>query len=305
MNEITAPRSIEQVTAEISGIMEQTRRYVLYQVIEVGRRLAEARTMLPHGQWGTWLKESVRFSQSTAGNMIRIFEEYGAAQMCLFGVEANSQTLGNLSYTKALALLALPGEEREEFAVAVGAESLSTRKLEAEVARWKAERDELAGDVERLEGICIDKEKNLGAVKKDLAKTSMAAKKVERELAAAKETLNEMEARIKALNELAEEPPEPDEHLAEMLRDSDRDRLAALDRVAKLEKQLAAASNQAVNAFRLHFDAAQRSVNEMTVCLAKLDDDEMRGKLASALRALCEATLEAIRGGKDGRNETD
>ena len=36
--------------------------------------------MLDHGQWGPWLREEVDFSQSSANNFMRIFEEYGRSR---------------------------------------------------------------------------------------------------------------------------------------------------------------------------------------------------------------------------------
>lgn len=90
---------------------------------------------------GQWLKEEVEFSQSSAQNFMRIFEEYGAKQVSLFG-DAESQTLGNLPYTHALKLLALPAEEREEFAQEHHVEDISSRELE----KLLRERDEAQAD---------------------------------------------------------------------------------------------------------------------------------------------------------------
>lgn len=133
-NIVTVPlhqqRDIATVTAEIRMISQQTVQYVVRSVVEIGRRLVEAKSMLPHGQWGTWLREEVGYSQSTAQNYMKIFEEYSADQLTLDGAVANSQTLGNLSYTKALKLLALPAEEREEFVQTHDVEDMSTRALE-------------------------------------------------------------------------------------------------------------------------------------------------------------------------------
>ena len=70
--------------------------------------------MIEHGRWGNWLKETVNYSQSTANNLMRVFDEYGSNQISLFG-EVNSQALGNLSYTQAVALLGIAPEEREAF----------------------------------------------------------------------------------------------------------------------------------------------------------------------------------------------
>ena len=134
---MAAQRDIKTVTTEIRTLHRQAQCMVLGYAIEIGRRLKEAKAMLDHGQWGPWLREEVDFSQSSANNFMRIFEEYGAQQVSLLG-EANSQALGNLPYTHALRLLALPAEERESFAEEHHAEELSTRELEKLIR----ERDE-------------------------------------------------------------------------------------------------------------------------------------------------------------------
>lgn len=50
MNEIT--RTLGQVTAEIKYLDNQAKKLVLGHTIEIGRRLAEAKTMVPYGGWG-------------------------------------------------------------------------------------------------------------------------------------------------------------------------------------------------------------------------------------------------------------
>lgn len=165
MSEAVSTRTLEQVTQEIRYLDSQAKRLVLGHAIEIGRRLTEAKALVPYGEWGEYIERELEYSQSTAQNFMRIFEEFGAAQQSLFGPVAESQTLGNLSYTKALKLLAVPREEREEFAAAVDAEHLSTRELEAAIrerdeARKRAEdaeareretRDELSETAEMLD----------------------------------------------------------------------------------------------------------------------------------------------------------
>ena len=141
-------RTLEQVTEEIRYLDNQAKRLVLGHAIEIGRRLEEAKALVPYGEWGNYIEKELSYSQSTANNFMRIFDEYGAAQQSLFGPVADSQTLGNLSYTKALKLLAVPREEREEFAREVDAEHLSTRELEAAI-RERDEARKRAEDAER------------------------------------------------------------------------------------------------------------------------------------------------------------
>lgn len=133
VNAAAPQREISVVTAEVRELKRQAQTMALTYAIEIGRRLMEAKSILPHGEWGNWLEKEVEFSQSTAGNYMKVFTEYGDRQLSLFGVFSNSQTIQNLDYTKALKLLAVPETEREAFAQEVDAEHLSVRELEAAI----------------------------------------------------------------------------------------------------------------------------------------------------------------------------
>lgn len=129
MNEISA-RTPQIIAAEIHGIKGQARTVMLVSSMEIGRRLIEAKALLSHGEWGKWLQDSVDYSQSTANNLMQLYREYGTDV-------SKFPTLGNLSYTKAIALLGVPAEEREEFAETNDIESKSAR----EIQRLIKERD--------------------------------------------------------------------------------------------------------------------------------------------------------------------
>lgn len=160
---ITVPeeRTIGVITTEIKALHAQAQQIILGYAIEIGRRLTEAKALLPHGAWGDWLRDEVSFSKSTANNFMRIFEEYGASQMGLFGPEAKSQTLGNLSYTKALKLLAIPEEERESFVEENHVEDLSSRELD----RLIRERDEARKEAEDAKVMAARRESELTEAK--------------------------------------------------------------------------------------------------------------------------------------------
>ena len=123
-------RTPDIIAAEICQIADQTRKMVLNSSIEIGKRLCEAKEMIPHGEWGNWLEHSVNFKQSTANNLMKIYTEYGDIQGQLWGASAKSQTFGNLTYSQAVALLAVPAEEREEFVEKNDVENMSTRELQ-------------------------------------------------------------------------------------------------------------------------------------------------------------------------------
>ncbi|QXE20433.1 DUF3102 domain-containing protein [Clostridium sp. 001] len=130
IEDIPINRDVTLIAAEINNIKEKTRKMVLYNSIEIGRRLVEAKQMLAHGEWGKWLKESVDYSQRTANNLMRIFQEYGADQITLIGDNSKSQAFANLSYSQAIALLEIPEDEREGFIEKNDVENMSTRELQ-------------------------------------------------------------------------------------------------------------------------------------------------------------------------------
>ena len=78
-------REIGVITAEIKDLCRQAQTMALLFAVEIGRRLEEAKRALPYGAWGDWLKSEVEFSQSTANNFMRLFEEYGSSQISIFG----------------------------------------------------------------------------------------------------------------------------------------------------------------------------------------------------------------------------
>ena len=118
----------DRLVSEIRMITEQTKQVVLFNSIEIGRRLTEAKAMVKRGTWGTWLKERVDYSQRTANNFMKIYQEYGRN-----GLAEKSQALANLSYTQALALIDLPEDERARFAEERKAGEMALRKLQEEV----------------------------------------------------------------------------------------------------------------------------------------------------------------------------
>ena len=131
-----AQRSLATVTAEIRAYQDAARRMAVQYSIEIGRRLIEAKEMVGHGEWGSYLREELGFSQSTANNHMAMFRAYAADQMRLDGDNLKSQAFGNLTYTQALALLALPSEEeREAFVAEHDMAKLSTRELREELRR--------------------------------------------------------------------------------------------------------------------------------------------------------------------------
>ena len=124
-------RDIEAITAEILD----AKRAGGEAILTIGRGLIEAKALLSHGEWLPWLEERVEFSEKAAQRFMLLARKY-----------SNPTTLSDLGASKALILLAIPDEVRDEFIeaphVVDGEEKtvtdMSVRELKAAIK----ERDE-------------------------------------------------------------------------------------------------------------------------------------------------------------------
>lgn len=210
MNELKEKRTPELIGAEIRMYVDTGRRLSLLCGIEIGRRLAEAKEMLGHGEWLPWLERETEFSDRSAARYMKLFDEYGASQQGLFGPETNSPTLSNLPISKALALLSVPESDRIEFAEEVDAEHISVRELEKKI---QEREDQLKAAEKELKAVLQDQEGN-------------------------EKALNDARARIRELAALNEElEKRPVEVAVETVRDEEAIREAAAAAKAEAEKQ--------------------------------------------------------------------
>lgn len=135
MSEAFEERDIDVITEEINFYKQQAGMAIL----EIGKRLVEAKAQLSHGEWLPWLEKKVEFSERSAQQYIRLWKEYG-----------KSATVADLGVRKALVLLALPDTERDSFAeekhAVNGAEKtaaeMTVKELEKAVAERNAARQE-------------------------------------------------------------------------------------------------------------------------------------------------------------------
>lgn len=135
MNELT--RTIDTVTAEIIVIRDQTARTIKTGMIEIGRRLEEAKEMVPQGEWLHYLQEVLHFKPSTAQNYMRIAREFGDGQIALDGMSA-TDLFGELGYSQLVPLLGLPDEDRRQLAEQNDLPEMSSREIKKLVDDYKA-----------------------------------------------------------------------------------------------------------------------------------------------------------------------
>lgn len=324
-------RDISVVTAEIKNICAEARRMMLIYAVEIGRRLVEAKQILPHGEWGKWLENEVEFSQSTANKHMQLFEKFGSRQVSFFGAELNSETFTNLSYSQALKLLAIPDEEREAFVKDNDIENKSVREIDQLIK----ERDEAQKRADNLESEIGDLQSQLDAATDEAQKSSDEVNKlanekltlsnqiseIEDKLNKAKESEKKAKAKLKDLKTNPEIPQEKiddlrasiekelaESHAAEIekrLVDIRKQLEAATDAEVKARREAENAANTiaelgkqirmadpAVTQFRLLFNQIQDDIIEAKTALDNIKDDQMKDKLRGALKALA-AELEA------------
>ena len=278
----------DRLVSEIRMITEQTKQVVLFNSIEIGRRLTEAKAMVKRGTWGTWLKERVDYSQRTANNFMKIYQEYGRN-----GLAEKSQALANLSYTQALALIDLPEDERARFAEERKAGEMALRKLQEEVRQEKekvtavkelanrnaAEAEaKVAAQIEVLEKRAAEAEKSNQKRQKEAI--GIALEEERKKLDAAAEKQSELLKQIDELN------GQRDRQVAEARRKAEEEMNAkfAKERVELEEKERAAKA--VADVARKQIDAAKRQVTEA------IENRELTGAIARAKFAI-ESALDA------------
>lgn len=292
MTDLTAitARDPDIIAAEINTVKKNVQQIMIAGALEIGGKLVEAKGMVPHGQWGKWLEEKVHYSQSTANNMMKLYNEYGGDQQSLFDTWTNSQAFADMSYTQHLALLALPFSERQEFAETHQVADMSTRELNDAV---KAELEKLKADLAAAEERAENAEADLADAKEDLAIAQGAAR-------AANEEANEY-LRQKKETEKATLKADRDKSNAE------QSEKIALDLVEKLRGQLAEAEQREQTALADLQKARDNPEIPDAVMAAMRQEVEADAaqKATAALRAKLETAQKALANAEQEKQASD
>ena len=176
-------RSMEEITASARVNMQD----MIHRAIGLGQDCLDAKELLGHGKFLPWLKE-LGLSSSTAANYMKVARE----------VTPGSR-LESLSYSKVLALLAAPAEEREQLAeetedksaahikrllsernkalMAANSETnranaaeADAKKFYSEIARLNTERAEMEYKLEQMKADLLTAENNRVEVEKIVEK---------------------------------------------------------------------------------------------------------------------------------------
>ena len=289
---VVAVRSIEIVTAEIYTIRDNAARVFMDSVVQIGRRLEEAKQLVPHGEWTDYLDTKLGYKPSTAQNYMRIAREFGDGQVGLSGKTA-SDFFGNLGYSQLLPLLGLPEEEREQLAEEHDLAGMSSR----EIAALVKERDEAKAAAAQAQEQADKRGQEARSARDALeaAKDKLKAEKqkAQEQAKAAKENAEAAADLQRKLDELAEKANQPRELTdeeraalrAEVAAEQDEAVQAAEARAAEALAKLEKVKNPAAHKVNFLFGELCSTFNRLREALQELakSDQDAAGKMAAAI----------------------
>ena len=299
-------RSIETITSEILDY----KRVGGEAILAIGQRLAEAKAILPHGEWLPWLTEQVDFSERSAQNFMRLAREW-----------SNPQALADLGASKALSLLALPADERDQFIEVpheVNGEQktvseMTSRELEQAIKAQKAAEEKVASLESELQAqrqVTADK---LSQAAEEAAEKDAAVSRLQKELdelkarpvdvavmevddaaiqKAKEEAVAEMQSKLDKAKAAADKAKENQRKAEEALQVAE----AKLDAAAKAEKRESIAADEDLTMFRVVLESVVEQVNKLHGMILKVRSkgrETDAEKLGKALQALADQVRRA------------
>ena len=288
-------------------------------VLEIGRRLMEAKEQLRHGEWESWLEEKVGFSVRSAQRYMKLAKGHG-----------ESDTVSLLGTRKALVLLGLEDSERSEFLEENNAENMTVRELEeairernearlaaeqaqADAQVAKAGKDKLEAEMvlanSRIQAADKEAEKLRAQIKKLESRPVEVAVQVDEKAVAAARAEGELKGRKDAQKEAEEAAGKVEKAMKDRrqrLERAEKESREAKEDAQQLQKKLEAAGKQSklggsaeLVEFNAHFRIAQEQVEEMAAIIRSLrsgGDTGLAEKLCRAMGALANMIGEQTEG---------
>jgi len=300
-------RSSNTIAAEIVAINNQAKQMVVMAAIEVGRLLEEAKSLVGHGEWGTYLERECQLSHRSANNCMKIYREWRD--------NPNSQALANMSYTNAVRLLSMPEEDREELMQEHDVSQMSSRELDKvikELGETKAAKDASEAIIRDLQQQLLDAQQRAYAAKSSEAVWQAEIDKLKASLLKAQNQAQHLrdnptipksmkdkivaDAKAKAAKDLEKDMQKQISDAEQKAKDAaeaqaaaEKDAQAAREQLAAMQKQSRFSSPDAA-AIKILFDQMQTDFNKINGHLMKLTsaDPEQGAKFKKALQVLVE-----------------
>ena len=265
----TTARTAQTIAAEIRMLDHQAASVCMSYIIEIGKRLVEAKAMVEEGKWLEYIKTELNYEKSTAQNYMRLYEEYGTGQTSLFGSFTETETFKRLTYTQALALLQVPREDREDFARENDIEHMSTRELQKAIRERDAAiseknaaivtknaaieaREESEREADRLRDAAKVRESKVEQLEQEAKDAARKLKTGEMEIEKLREQVrdaqkNEADAKI-ALKKAQENPEIPENIMAQIRAEAEAKATEKATKEAEVKLADAVKENESIRA---------------------------------------------------------
>lgn len=243
--------------AVLDNLAMQAKTYIQnarMNLLQLGRVLAEAKPLVPHGEWENWVKTNTSMSKRAAEQYMQAYAEFGL----------NPQ-IAELGTTKTLKLLTLTEDEREKLLSENDVSSMSTRQLDEAIRKQKQEalkeaRQEVQGELEKERTARIAAEQRAKAAE---SRPPEVTKELSDKLRSHKE---QMERLTRENSILKQEIRERDEELEEQQADYNR----AQEELLNIKSQVAKGDAERVPTDQLTVDAFASAVRAFIGACARM-----------------------------------
>ena len=109
-----SPNCLPQLTIEIKFYLNQTAQ----NIIEVGKRLIQAKELVERGEWQNWLEANFNLTIRSAQSFMKCAERFGKNEIDFV-----------FQPTQMIAMLALPAGDEEKFIAEMAAEGTTVENM--------------------------------------------------------------------------------------------------------------------------------------------------------------------------------
>ena len=276
-------KSTEQLTAEANTFYRQAEQLAgmsAMMLAETGRRLAEVKNRIPHGEFKKWCEENLEFSYRKAARTMQLAEKMDDENSLFSKVP----TLATIGISRVWALLAAPEEVAAEVVENNDVESMKVRELQDELAKVKAEKEAAEHKAEMSDRSNDDIRKELASMQRKLSETVSEEEFAEMQAAAQaqKEDLTKELSEAKAeaadiqmkLDKAKEDLKKQKAKQKELEAARDEEVKKAIEgKTAEIEEQAAARARETSQEL---LDRTQRQVGDLQEYIEKLEAEKAK-----------------------------
>ena len=276
-------KSTEQLTAEANTFYRQAEQLAgmsAMMLAETGRRLAEVKNRIPHGEFKKWCEENLEFSYRKAARTMQLAEKMDDENSLFSKVP----TLATIGISRVWALLAAPEEVAAEVVENNDVESMKVRELQDELAKVKAEKEAAEHKAEISDRSNDDIRKELASMQRKLSDAvseeeyanmqesyEERSKILNQELSQVKADSAELQAK---LNKAKEDLKKQKAKQKELEAAKDEEVKKAIEgKTAEIEEQAAARARESSQEL---LDRTQRQVGDLQEYIAKLEAEKAK-----------------------------